>query len=375
MAIYLLYMISPVILAGYLLCVTGKSVTFDARNRKTFLVLFGVVMSAMIGLRHYGNGSGDSQFYYELWATMSETPFSALGETLANLDLENGFLITVWALSHAFPHPQFIFIFSGIFFTASICCFVSKNCQNVALALVVFNCLGMFNFMVQGMRQAIAMCICLFAFECCKNRNFVRFLLILILAMQFHASAIVFLPVYFIYGLKISPKGLAFFIAVAVAGCCALPYLFSVVNFFINDGYGASGGGIDDGSGNITILIYLSILATAFFLKPQNRTPLNDVGANAEDEEKKDKIYSLYFYLTCVAAIAMIMRNVVNGIVERAGCYYDFAQMALIPAVFENLDVRVKTIASYLVILLCFAMALHKATGGSVLIPYNFCWQ
>ena len=75
-------------------------------------------------------------------------------------------------LSHSFSGGQWLLIFSGVVFSLSVCLFTYRNSKNPVISLMVFNCLGLFNFMVQGLRQAIAMSICLFAYEQCKKKAF-----------------------------------------------------------------------------------------------------------------------------------------------------------------------------------------------------------
>lgn len=356
MTVYLLYMASPTLIYFLLQLCTRKSVNRNEKTRNIYLTLVGIVMVLMIGLRNPGNGSGDTQFYYDFWETMSRMSFSELKYNINNFDLEIGYQITNWVLSKIFHNGQWLLFLSGLFFSVSVCSFAKKNCKNLVLALTVFNCLGLFNFMVQGLRQAIAMCICLWALEQCKNRKLIKFLLLVLLAMSFHASAIVFVVVYVLKDLKLNVKGYFLTAFSALILAFLLPRIFEIVNLLINDSY-EIGTESSDG-GIIAILIYVAVLAFGLIFR-----------------DKNDSSYALFIYMATVGAAAMIMRNSVSAIAERISHYFAFAQMVVIAnSVTSVKDKRVGLIISILIIVLCFGVAVHKASYTN-LVPYLFYWQ
>ncbi len=364
MAPYILYIFSPLIVACFVALFTRSTINGSEQNKKCYLWICGIIMAFIIGARHYSNGSGDSGVYYDNWLFMSQVPLSMIWNTVQNIDLEPGYLYTVWGLSHIFKDPQFVFIFTGIFFTVTICVFVARNCSNVVLGLLIFNCFGEFNFLVQGLRQGVAMCICLWALEKCKKQQFWSFILLIGLAMLFHASAVVFFPMYFLARLQLKVKSVLLFIAGCTVGILSLSIIFDVINFLINDDYKLNEG-IDDGSGVITLSIHTLIIVAGFlFYKMGMR-----------DDPIKNKTYALFFYMTCLAAVTFAMRNMISGIAERVSYYFAFAEMIIVPNSFDYLkDEKIKIILTVIVILFFVLLALHKATF-TTLIPYNFCWK
>lgn len=349
-------MASPIIIYILLQLFTGKPVNSNEKNRTTYLILTGIVMTLMIGLRHPTNGSGDTQFYYDLWEAFNRTSFSNLVSYIKSIDMELGFQIICWILSKIFHNGQWCFFLSGLFFSFSVCLFAKKNCKNLVLALTVFNCLGLFNFMVQGLRQSIAMCICLFALEFCKDKKPVKFLLIVAFAMTFHASAVVFVIMYIIKNLKLDFKSY-FVVAIAtIAIVSLLPRLFLIVNYFINDTYEA--GNIIEGGGTIAILINIVILAFGLFFN-----------------DKSEKDYALFVYMTIISTAALIMRNYISTIVERVAYYFSFGQIVVISnSITSFKDKKIGVLILVVVICLCLGVAVHKASYSS-LIPYMFFWQ
>ena len=360
MGTFLAYVISPLLVATLYNLITKKHVNENNQTKKTFLIYCGIIIFLMIGLRHYSVGSVDGSRYYDNWLYMSKVPFNRLGKELNAMNLEKGYLICVWLLSHIFPNAQFLFLIIGLFFAISICRFIYKNSEDVILSIMIFNCLGLFIFLVQGLRQGIAICICLYALEFCKKRKLIPFLLMVILAMTFHASALVFIIVYPIYSFQLNPKGIIIFTIFAIIGLLGLPYLFEIINYFIEDDYTIIGA-LDDGSGTITIFIYLAILIFALLFKKK--------------DTKLKNLYALFVYSTTVGILSFLMRNYVSTIAERIAQYFAFGTIALVPATIKNLkDEKERKIMSVLVTILFLVLAIHKATYSPI-IPYRFFWE
>ena len=359
MITYLTYVISPLLVAFFICFLTGKRISTVPKNRKYYLWLCGIIMVFVIGLRHYSNGSGDSYFYYRQWEAMSAMSLRETVIYCLRTDMEIGFLACEGILSHIFKNPQFAFILSGLFFAVSLCLFVHRNSENVVLPLLIFNCLGLFNFMVQGMRQGIAICICLFAIESCKTRKPIRFFLQIALAMLFHASAIIFLPVYWLYALRLDWKSAMIFAGGCVLGWLLLPWLIDIVNFFMNESYAISTG-TKDGSGVVAIVIYLFIISFGLFTAYVGHVKGTQ---------------NCFIYMAIFGMIALVMRNTISNIAERANHYYVCSQMAIIPMGLQRIQKGPsRMILTGIIVFLCIGVAVYKASY-SVLIPYLFCWQ
>lgn len=354
MAVYLLYMISPVIVYIAMGFFDSRSLDNEKKKRR-YLIICGVIMALMIGLRYKGVGSGDTGFYYRNWESMAGLPLSALPKQLMTVDLEYGYQICVFILSHILPWGQWALIISGAFFSVSVCFFICRNCKNPVLALMVFNCLGLFNFMVQGLRQAIAMCICLWAIEQCKNKKPIRFLLLIVLAASFHASAIVAVIFYVLANFKLNFKSLLIFAAAVTIGLLLLPTLFDILNYFLDDDYGMTSA--SESGGVVAILIYITILLFGILYRDPDRE------------------YPMYVYALIIGAVVMLLRNSVSGIAERVSYYFAFGQMVVLSnSIYSMKDQKTKILINMIAAMLCFGVAIYKASY-SILIPYTFFWQ
>lgn len=359
MGIYLLFMFMPVIVFMPLLLIYKSSVYSSDKAKRRYLFICGMFLFLMLACKHYSVGSGDGKWYYENWKYMSSVTFGNLFKVIDSFDMEKGYLLCVWLLSHIFENPQFVFIFYGLLVAVAVCRFLYKNCENVVLGFVMFNCLGLWGFMVQGIRQGIAMCVCLFAIEYCNQRRLIPFILVVSLAMTFHASAISFLVVYIFVSLTMDLKSYILVAIYTVIAVVLMDEIYGLINYVINDSYLI--GSTDNTSGGfVSAAIYILILIVAMlFFKGKNF---------------KQKNIALFFYMTWCGFITFMMRYNINTIIQRISYYYMFGQMIVLPSNIERLGRKDRALVYLLTINLCFGIAIYKATY-SELIPYWFFWQ
>ncbi len=356
MIIYLAYVFSPLVVCLVLNLITDTAVNENVRLKNFYIFLCGIIMAVTICFRHPLTGSGDTLVYYDNWMIMGKVNLAELPEFLEKIDFEKGYLIYAWLFAHIFHWGQYALIISGIIYTVSVCTFVKKYSKNVVLSLLMFNCLGLFNFMVQGMRQAIAMSICLWALDFCMQKKPIKFILTVVLAGCFHGSAFVFLIVYPLSKLKLTLKSFLWFIVGVVFVAGMFSTLLDMMNTIINDDY-ETGNGAESG-GIVAILIYGVIIVAGVLFQGKNK-----------------KCYPVFLYMTIVGMIAMIMRNMTNVIMERISYYFAFGQMVLLPTAIQNCgDEKIQKYVNIIVGLLCIGIAFHKISY-SVLIPYNFYWE
>jgi len=259
MGIYLAYMFSPIIVYAVITFLYKKPIGESDSMRHKYLIICGVIIFMMLACRDHTVGSSDATWYFNNWVYLSQVPANEFWDVSSRFDMERGYLFSVWLLSHIFNNPQFLFILYGLLVAVSIIRFLYLNCENVVLGVVMFNCLGLWGFMAQGIRQGIAMCICLFALEYCKQRKFIKFILHIALAMLFHASAIAFIVVYFLPRLKMDVKG--YFVVGIGAFICALCLddLFGLFNLVMNDAY-TTNDIYSTSGGFVSTLIYCLII-------------------------------------------------------------------------------------------------------------------
>lgn len=110
------------------------------------------------------------------------------------------------------------------------------------IGMFVFASFGFFGNSLSFIRQSIAIAIFLFSIHFLKNKKFVPYLLIILLAATFHKSMVIMIPVYFIAHIKVNWKSLVTY-GVVTAGIMALSWpLFNFVTKYVYQSYATTEG-------------------------------------------------------------------------------------------------------------------------------------
>ena len=362
---YLVLAVTPLIFVPLVNAYYKTSINEDKKAQKTYLFLCGAMLFLIIALRDKEVGSTDSLNYYNNWKTLSKLDFSKAQDIIKNHKMEPGYLYTVWVLSHIFPHPQWVFVFSGLFFTISVCRFIYINSDNVVMSIMMYICLGLYTFMVQGLRQSVAMSICLFAIEHAKKRNPIKFAILMLIACFFHRSSIVFILTYFLFWKEFTIKVKLQLLVAAALILISTPLFVRYGNEIVDREYGQT---VDSG-GFIFLATYLIILLVAFlFIPVQNE--------QAEKRLLKYKVDQKSFFLaiTMLGCCFYFMRYIGTLALERISFYFMFGQLITLPYVTKNFDRISKMIINMAVIILSMVLFIYRLSGSD-LVPYQFFWQ
>lgn len=324
----------------------------NKKQRNAFFFLCGIVMLLVMGLRSPDLGSTDTQNYYN---AMARAISSSSWHSFYEKELyEVGLQFFIFVLSRVFKDPQWLLVITSLIFVISIFYFVRHNSDDIALSVCAYISLGLMQFHLQGMRQSLAMCICLFAYEQAKKKHLFRFVLLVLLAVLFHQTAIVFFPVYILCQMKFSLRNL-----VLIAGISGVAMLFSdrivgVANDVFERDYtvAVSSGGF------IAVAVYVLVLAMALIYY-----------AGFAKHEQSPLLYVLIIGMSC-----FLMRYTGTLAAERISFYFVFSQIALLPKATAIMAKNEKIVMRMVIVVLAlslFAYRLH----GSDFVPYQFFWQ
>lgn len=180
---------------------------------------------------------------------------------------------------------QFFFIITSMLISYFFYKSIKQNSYDKWLSTLIFVCFPIFFFMsLSVVRQYVAISIVFFGYKYIKERNFLLYFCLILLTTFIHKSAIIALPIYFLFGDFLVNKKMILFI-----------YLFSffssdVIAFLIrqiSERYAIYIGEIGGEGGNM-ILIFFQLIG--FFLLP--------IVYNSRDRKDKEfNFYLLTFYI------------------------------------------------------------------------------
>lgn len=257
----------------------------------------------------------------------------------------------------------------SLFISSSFAWFFYKYSNNVIFSFFLHVTIGLFAFSMTGIRQSLAISITLFALHFAIIRKLKYFLIFSLIAVSFHNSAIIFLPVYFIFGLKFkSYKSIIIFILILIIFCFFNKFLFNLLGDYSLFGYKASYlDGETKSSLNILFVIFQALI------------PLSALVFWRIDKLRVDQLskIDLFFFILSLISISFSILAINLSIVGRLSFYFTTSTLVLLPNSVNNVKLRpIKEIFTFAFVLICILFFAISVTGGKTKIDeYRFFWE
>ena len=345
--IYLL----PMALFVWLLGFAEEKTGLKQKNYKLYLIITGVVIALVMGLRTKYTGSTDTIVY--IWKFEDICAYNNFFDYYRmNLQeekllfAESGYYLFTWILSRFTHNEQMLVLTTSCFITFGTCRFIHKNTQDPPMALLIYICLGLFSFNMSGMRQAMAMSICMMGYELVKKRKFLWFLVVVFVAMQFHKTAFCFVIVY-LFPLMKEGKANVFLYLVGIALFLIFVDKFiEVANAFTGEeyltDYSAEGGGV------VVVMIYIGTIALSLLMI----------------ESLRKREYRTEFLCVLLGLAMYLSRYFSNQILERLSYYFFYFTLPLIPNLVGDLEEREQKIVKMMFCILALVLFAYRLQKG-----------
>lgn len=250
-----------------------------------------------------------------------------------------------------------VFFFHGIVHWALIGITLKKNTSFVCLALAVMIAFRFSDFYLNAMRQGISVALILFSFLYIKNRKLIYYLCVLSIAVLFHGSSLLFLPMYWVYNIsfeKLSKKKIVFLLLMAIA-FSSLIYKYVLINLF-QDSYA-----IYLNEQKSHGVLYFALYLVSFVLCVLN--------VNLKDKETR------FLLIVCLIAVILQAATFSNPIFTRISAIYSIYFSLLIPRVTSNVCDKYKSnTPQYLVVAMLLLLYIVGGPAPGV-VPYKFFWE
>nr|WP_305181935.1 EpsG family protein [uncultured Schaedlerella sp.] len=333
-------MLGCYILLVAIILILSKAFLFNSGSRKDekrIIILTFILLIFVFGCRNgtYVYVSEDLHNYYNYYIKAIRSNNLVLFFS-STPDTERGYLMINWLLSRIVKWPQFIF-----FFEAAFCCgvtlrFIYKYSQNVLFAVLGFMSLGIMGFYMTAFRQSMAISVCLLALEMADKKKKIAFTILVLLAMSFHQTAIVFFPVYFIMRMKIDKLLMIAEIGFLLVIGKFVPYIIVLGNKIFHRNFGGSYTGSRLG-GLINILIGIFIIGVTAYQLDGYRWFIYAKKKKTKEFFSLENRYSnfrfLYILILGVGVYAMRYEAL---ILERISMYYTPVMFVMLPGSIEN---------------------------------------
>ncbi len=180
------------------ICIEGK--IFYIRKSFVFAIMAFIPMWYLMAFRGITVGTDTIGTYYRYYKySLQGYPISAFGSEFAYYAINR--ITMLFASSY---HAVIIVVssISWILFYSYIC----KNSASPSFSILVFFLTFFYFRQYNGVRQMLAEAIILHGFRYIYERKFLKYCGVIAIAFCFHNTAIVLLPIYFLYRIKLTPR-------------------------------------------------------------------------------------------------------------------------------------------------------------------------
>ena len=332
---------------------TKKDSTYKI-SEKTYMIICSLALIFVMGLRSQESGSMDTTMYSRMFDTAQK--YGELRNFLESKEVfdvpflfsEIGFYSCMWAAAQFLPSMQWVIFITSAFVVFATAKFISRHSDDPMVSWLVFICLGLMTFSMNGMRQALAMSICLLAYRFVEEKKLFRFLIIVFIAILFHKSAIIFALVYLMRNMKLDFKSI-FIIAIAVTAFLIFAQNFAFLyDDFMGDDY-AEGDSFESG-GVVNVLIYLIAIIGMLLKHKTLQSP---------------KLF-LSFALVVIGLSLYMGRYISTQIYERASYYFSYFLILCFPTVLREGDPKVRLWLRTSFAILCIGLFAYRISNSAM---------
>ena len=325
-------------------------------GRKIYIILATGGLIVFLGLRSLSVGA-DTEMYSILFQKAKDaSSLNALRNSWHHIDIEIGFVTFEYVISKYFNYNFFLTVIAIITLVPAMRA-IYKYSRNYWMSIFIMIAFGYYSFFMSGIRQGIAMGICFIAYDYAKQYKIVKFLICIIIAILFHQSAIVFLPVYWL--VKIKPTKTIFFIYIIALSISILfgRSIFLFLNHFSRQTYSITS---DAGGYRLFILMMLIFILGIFF----RRSFIDDYNTR------------IPFYMAGVSTIIWPIVSA-NAGTFRLFYYYDIFSIIYVANLLSFIKPKNTQVFLTIIYLLvgCYYLYVYIINSALMYSPYYFFWN
>lgn len=264
------------------------------------------------------------------------------------------------------------------FICVALYCFWIRFSLDTTFSLLIFICFSFFSFSVSALRQMLSIAICLFAYPLANKKGvkyFIFYLLLSFIAYQFHRTACVMIPLYFV--IKVPPKRdtyLIYFLLIALLFLFrSLIYSYISENIIsVNEVSLSSGIG-----GNVIFYIITIYFCMTIQLLYRKKIRLNNYKSTAPefltDIQAELLEQSLCIFAMGVAILIFSSNTALTRLSQLEMMYLTLVlpnSVALLSA-REKLLVKLVFYSFFITCFIKYSLLLNQLN----IIPYRFFWK
>lgn len=345
-----------------LLPLLAAHVIHDVRTRERFVLRLGMLAIFLLLALKKDTVGIDILGYKEQYLISAAVPW----RDVSYVYFEPGYIQLMKLFSKAGLDFQ---VFAAVIY--AVCCsayykFIERYSQNATLSLMIFICYQFLVFYTSGLRQALAMAMCIWAFLALDGNWGSRWqrlccaVLIVLAAASIHKSALLFLTVIVLMQWKPGTVHWVLISFCLAASVIVRPLLLRLINLVFD----AKVGGSITLGGNFIFLVGLML----FFI-------VGYYQRSGNGERENDRFLPISTNVLMMAVVAQILFS--GSTLLRSAMYLTMFLIPGLPCALKCFERRIEILLTWFLIL--FLIILFWTDTLSInqlnLCPYLFFWQ
>lgn len=351
-----------------LLLLTALLMRGNQPKNKKYVFVACLLIFAVYGLRNTYWIGVDSRYSYrrafESISQMSWAQFRSSGQ-----EYNNAYYYLNWAIAHLGGDYQLFVSLEALFVTVCFGRMIYRYSPSPIQSICYHFGLLFFAFHFSALKQSYAMAFLMLAFDQIVRRKPIWFIILVLVASQFHYPSLVFLPAYWITMIRPGKSYL-----LLLAAVLALTYIFrnQMLNLMLDSYKGSEEEATMEGVTFLrtkSIIMIVIVVAAVVFRRPTADDPI-------------------YGYLLEFMGIAIVFQTFCgySNVFERLADYYFQFSVIFIPMVFDKLQ-RQRALLSWRLMDVIYTAApfvfcgygvyryLITFVGDNHFVPYRFFFQ
>lgn len=278
-----------------------------------------------------------------------------------NIRIDFGFLCLNRIIVFLGGSYQWVFIISSFIINIFICKSIFNKSNNKLLSMFIYICGTLFFFSLNGIRQTMALALFYYSLRYIETNNTKRYLLINVVGALFHASALLFLPLYFILSKRISTKIKLFIIMFIII---IMPISISLIqNFLLTTKYSMY---ITNGAYNPLEAINVSTVVNILLFTAYEYT--------FHTKKTNEKEFNIYDNIHFIGVIVSLFITQIS-LALRVFMYFRYIEFLSVPYIISKIGFKKRNyqIVVIIICILYFVYFLHGVyiENGNNVLPYK----
>ena len=351
MLAYLIVAVIPLLVGNLYNKKLKKNKLLASKKRRNYILMAALPMFFLIAFRNQSLGA-DTGVYLDHFERMVDTPWDRIFE---NTRMEEGYIVFVKILTLFTSNALVYQVICVTIYLLAVTSFVNQLDDDPFFVLFLFATMGMYTFMFTGVRQCLAISICLFSFRFIRKRKIVPFALLMALAFTFHKSSILFVAAYLIYRRRLNWLNISIYLLILAIALLFLDVIQEWFNDQLEYDYDIEG----NAGGLISSIIFIGITILTIVL----------VGKSKSLTVRSQGLINIGL----IATLFWILR-LATRIAERPSFYFLMFLFAAFTYAINNIkNTKDKSAIKIIVIILALGLFIYRlAINQTDFVPYMF---